>query len=55
VGVLFDTPERIAAMAPRILERAIITRTMPFLNRTQMTEQERADLSAWIKNGAKLQ
>jgi uncharacterized membrane protein len=54
-NVAFDTAEQIAAMAVRINERAVKTRTMPFLNRTHMTAQERAELGAWIAAGAKLQ
>ena len=53
-GIMFDTPERIEALAPRIRERAVISKTMPFLNKTGMTEQERADLGAWIEHGAQL-
>jgi uncharacterized membrane protein len=52
--VRFDTPERIVAMAARIKERAVDTKTMPFLNKTGMTETERAELRAWIDQGAKL-
>jgi uncharacterized membrane protein len=55
VNVIFDTAEQIAAMAPRIKERAVLTQGMPFLNRTSMTETERAELRVWIDNGAKLE
>lgn len=55
VNVVFDTPERIRAMAARIKDRAVTNRTMPFNNQTQMTETERAELGAWIDQGAKLQ
>jgi uncharacterized membrane protein len=54
-NVIFDTAEQIQAMAVRMNERAVKTRTMPFLNRTNMTPQERAELGAWIAAGAKLQ
>lgn len=54
-GVLLDTPERILGMAARIRERAVTSKTMPFLNRTGMTEQERAELGKWIDAGAKAQ
>jgi len=53
-GVMFDTPERIKAMAGRIYERAVNQRTMPFLNRTHITDQERAELGNWIEHGAEL-
>ena len=53
--VRFDTPERMVSMAARIRERAVETKTMPFLNKTGMTETERAELGAWIAQGARLQ
>jgi uncharacterized membrane protein len=53
-NVVFDTAERIQAMAPRIKDRAVVNKTMPFLNRTGMTEEERAQLGKWIDSGAKL-
>jgi uncharacterized membrane protein len=54
-NVMFDTPEQIKLMVPRIRERAVESRTMPFLNRTQITPVERAELGAWIAAGARLQ
>jgi uncharacterized membrane protein len=46
-GVAFDTPEQIAALADRIRERAVATRTMPPANKTRMTDAERALLARW--------
>jgi uncharacterized membrane protein len=54
-NVIFDSADQIRAMAPRILARAVEQRTMPFLNRTQMTVTERAELGAWIAAGAHAQ
>lgn len=54
-NVMFDTAAQIQAMAPRILERAVKTATMPFVNKTQMTDHERAELGAWIAAGARLE
>ncbi|MEZ4364278.1 MAG: urate hydroxylase PuuD [Kofleriaceae bacterium] len=54
-NVVFDTTEQIRAMVPRISARAVEQRTMPFLNRTEMTVTERAELGAWISAGAKVQ
>jgi len=51
-GVAFDTPQQIQALAERIRERAITTRTMPPGNKTRMTETERAILARWIERGA---
>jgi uncharacterized membrane protein len=53
-NVMFDTAERIAAMAPRIKDRVYTNKTMPFLNKTQITETERAELAAWVDQGAHL-
>ncbi len=54
-GVMFDTPEQIKAMSLRIRERSVVQKTMPFLNRTAMTDPERQTLGRWIDQGAKTQ
>jgi uncharacterized membrane protein len=54
-NVVFEAPEQIKLMVPRIHERAIQSKTMPFLNKTQITPLERAELGKWIADGAKLQ
>jgi uncharacterized membrane protein len=51
-GVMFDTPEQILSHLTRIRERAVVTRTMPPANKTNITETERAMLSRWITQGA---
>jgi uncharacterized membrane protein len=51
-GVMFDTPEQIQRMAARIKERAVVTKTMPFNNKTGITDAERALLGAWVDQGA---
>ena len=51
-GVMFDTPEQILAHAVRIRERAVVTRTMPPANKTNITDQEREMLRHWIEQGA---
>jgi uncharacterized membrane protein len=53
-GVMFDTPQQIKDRADRILERAVISKTMPFGNKTVMTDEERALLGSWIEQGASL-
>jgi uncharacterized membrane protein len=50
--VMFDTPEQILAHVARIRERAVVTRTMPPGNKTNITEVERAMLARWIAQGA---
>lgn len=52
VGVKLDDPQLIAALAPRIMVRAVQTRTMPLGNLTGMADQERALLGAWVAQGA---
>lgn len=54
-NVKFDTPEQVQQMAERIRDRAVRQRTMPLVNKTQMTDLERAELGAWIDAGARLQ
>lgn len=54
-GVMFDLPEQVQRMAPRIKERAVLTKTMPFINKTQMTDEERAVLGQWLDQGALLE
>jgi uncharacterized membrane protein len=51
-GVVFEDPARIHDLAPRIMERAVVTKTMPLGNLTGMTEEERLTLGAWITQGA---
>ena len=53
-GIVLEDPRRIQSLAPRILVRAVETRTMPLGNLTGMTEEERATLGAWIAQGARI-
>jgi uncharacterized membrane protein len=53
VGIVLDTPEQIQRMAPRIAVRAVEQRSMPFMNKTRMTDDERALLARWVAAGAK--
>ena len=48
-GVLLDTPEHIRARAAQIQQQAVLTRTMPPGNITQMTEAERELLGRWAQ------
>ena len=41
--------------APRLYQQVIVTRIMPLGNVTNITEQERAVLAAWVKAGAKME
>jgi uncharacterized membrane protein len=53
-GVVLETPAQIAANAAAIRQQAVISRAMPLGNLTQMTDDERARLGAWIDAGARL-
>ena len=53
LGATFDTPAHIQAYAPKFNERAVLSTSMPLGNETGMTDEERAQLGAWIKQGAK--
>lgn len=47
-GVVFDNLEQIRRMIDRIEARSVLTHDMPFLNKTAMTDEERALLGQWI-------
>lgn len=51
-GVKFDSPQEIKQYAERIHQRAVLQKTMPFANKTGMTDQEREILGKWIAQGA---
>lgn len=48
-GVMLDSLENIKQWSPRIMARAVISKDMPFMNKTEMTEEERQRLGAWIE------
>jgi uncharacterized membrane protein len=52
-GATFDSPEQIRALADRIMNRAVATRTMPPANKTAITDAERQMLRLWIEGGAR--
>ena len=47
-GVQFDTITQMEQWAPRILARSVSSHDMPFMNKTGMTEDERATLGSWV-------
>ena len=51
-GVMFDTPEQVVAHAARIRERAVIQKTMPPGNKTNINDSERAILDRWTAQQA---
>jgi uncharacterized membrane protein len=52
-GLRLDSPAAIIQNAPRLYPMAVTSQTMPLGNETGMTMEERAELGAWIKAGAK--
>ncbi|WP_260961714.1 urate hydroxylase PuuD [Pseudomonas citri] len=52
-GVMFDTPQQIQQQAARIQAQAVTSQIMPLGNITQMTQQERDLIGAWISQGAR--
>lgn len=54
-GVKYDTPQEIVSKKDLIMQRAVITQTMPQNNKTNMTPEEREILRCWIEQGAATQ
>jgi uncharacterized membrane protein len=50
-GVILDTVEQMVQWAPRIKARSIDSQDMPFMNKTNMTDEERAIVAQWIAAG----
>jgi uncharacterized membrane protein len=53
-GVVYDTPEDIVKKKDLIMQRVVITKTMPQNNKTNITEEERNLIRCWIEQGAKI-
>lgn len=53
-GVKYDTPQEILLKKDLILQRVVITKTMPQNNKTNMTPEERDIIRCWIEQGASL-
>ena len=51
-GVVLDSPEAIAREARRIYLQAGVSHAMPPANLTYITEEERATIRAWFKEGS---
>lgn len=50
-GVAYDTPQDIARFKEKIMQRVVVTKTMPQNNKTGMTEEERNLVRCWIEQG----
>ncbi|HEY6063578.1 MAG TPA: urate hydroxylase PuuD [Chitinophagaceae bacterium] len=53
-GVKYDTPQEIVAKKDLIMQRVVVTKTMPQNNKTNMTLEERDKIRCWIEQGAVL-
>ncbi len=53
-GLVLDTPQQIQQQAAKIQAQAVASQVMPLGNITQMTQDERNLIGAWIAQGAKL-
>ncbi|CAN5534935.1 urate hydroxylase PuuD [soil metagenome] len=54
-GVVYDTPEDIQKLKDKIMQRVVITKTMPLNNKTGITPEERDLIRCWIDQGAPIQ
>ena len=48
LGVVLDTWEDIERFAPQVVRRTTVTKDMPFLNKTKMTDKERQEIARWF-------
>jgi uncharacterized membrane protein len=53
-NVRLDTPQALKQHAQAVYQQAVVARTMPLNNSTQMTDVERAQLARWFASGAKV-
>ena len=51
-GVKYDTPLEIVAKKELIMQRVVVTKTMPLNNKTNMTPEERDIIRCWLEQGA---
>jgi uncharacterized membrane protein len=47
-GVVYDTPDDVVKMKDKIMERVVLTQTMPQNNKTGMTPEERELIRCWV-------
>ncbi len=54
-GVVYETPADIVKLKDKIMQRVVVTKTMPQNNKTNITEEERQMIGCWIQQGAKVE
>ena len=52
-GLIYETPDDIIRLHDKILQRVVVTKTMPPNNKTNLTDDERDQIRCWIEQGAK--
>jgi uncharacterized membrane protein len=50
---VYETPADIIKLKDKIMQRVVVTKTMPPNNKTNLTEAERDVIRCWIEQGAK--
>ena len=53
-GVMYDTPDDIVKKKDLIMQRVVVTKTMPQNNKTNITQKERDIIRCWIEQGASM-
>jgi uncharacterized membrane protein len=53
-NVRLDSPEAVKQHAQAVYQQAVVAKTMPMNNATQITEAERALIGQWFQDGAKV-
>jgi uncharacterized membrane protein len=53
-GVVYDTPNDIVKKKDLIMQRVVVTKTMPLNNKTGMTPEEREKVRCWLERGARV-
>jgi uncharacterized membrane protein len=54
-GISYETPEEMVKLKDQIMQRVVLTKTMPQNNKTGMTQEERDLIGCWIEQGAALE
>ena len=53
-GVVYETPLQIQTFKDKIMQRVVVTKTMPLNNKTNITQKERDAIRCWIEQGASI-
>jgi len=52
-GLVYETPDDIIRLHDKIMQRVVVTKTMPPNNKTNLTDEERDKIRCWIEQGTK--